>query len=369
MLRIVLTGGGTGGHIFPLIAVVEKIREQNRDVNFLYLGSGGEMETRAMAENSIAVKRIMSGKMRRYFSLLNFFDFFKLPIGMIQSLWHLFWYMPDVIFSKGGYVSVPVAFAAWIYMIPILTHESDAMPGLANRIIGKLSQRIAISYPSTKKYFPADKILLTGNPVREDINKGDKNAFIEKFKLTESRPIILVLGGSQGAQNINIAVTTVLNELLKLAQIIHQTGEEKYTQTIKMARAVGIKEGRDGYHPIPFLDSTDMRNALSAADIIISRAGANSISEIAANGKPAIFIPLPTAANNHQGMNAYFITEKGGAIVLEESNIGRNMLIARIEDILKDNVLREKLSKNIQEFYHADASGKIAQGVLDLAIS
>ncbi len=367
MIRVVLTGGGTGGHIFPLIAVADKIREKNNAVDFLYFGSGHELENKIMLENSIAVKHIMSGKIRRYFSFNNFVDCFKFPIGIVQSLWHLFWYMPDVIFSKGGYVSVPVAFAAWIYMIPILTHESDAMPGLANKIIGKMSERVAISYPSTRKYFSEHKILLTGNPVRNDINKGDKNVFIEKFGLTQSRPIILILGGSQGAQNINIAVTNVINELLKIGQVIHQTGESKYEETIKMARHMGVKEGRGGYHPVPFFDLTDMKNALSAADVIISRAGANSISEIAANGKPAIFIPLPTAANNHQGMNAYFITEKAGAIVLEESNIGRNMLIAKVEKILNDNELKEKLSKNIQEFYHADASEKIAQGVLELA--
>lgn len=369
MIRIVLTGGGTGGHIFPLIAVADKIKEKNSRVEFLYLGSGREMEKKIMNENSIDAKYIMSGKMRRYFSLTNFVDFFKLPIGIVQSLWYLFWYMPDVIFSKGGYVSVPVAFAAWIYMIPILTHESDAMPGLANQIIGKLSQRVAISYPSTRKYFPAEKILLTGNPVREDINKGDKNVFMKKFELTESRPVILVLGGSQGAHNINVAVATVINELLKIGQVIHQTGETNYEETIKLVRAKGVKEGRNGYHPVPFFDLTDMKNALCAADIVISRAGANSISEIAANGKPAIFIPLPTAANNHQGMNAYFLTEKGGAIVLEESNIGRNMLISKVEKILNDKELKEKLSRNIQEFYHADAPEKIAQGVIDLAIS
>lgn len=367
MIRIVITGGGTGGHIFPLISVVEKIREERNDVNFLYLGSQGEMERQAMQDKLIPIKYIMSGKIRRYFSFHNFVDFFKIPIGIFQALWHLLWYMPDVVFSKGGYVSVPVALAAWIYKIPILTHESDAMPGLANRIIGVLSQRIAVSYPHTKKYFDENKVLLTGNPIREDINRGNKEEFIKKFGLTESRPIILVLGGSQGAQNINIAITNVLPDLLKIAQIIHQTGKLNYEETIKLARAVGIKEGRDGYHPVPFLDLIDLKDALSAADLVISRSGANSISEIAANAKPTILIPLPTSANNHQGMNAYFLTENGGAVVLEESNIGKNMLVGKIEKILNDNELKDKLSKNIQEFYHADAAFKIAQGILDLA--
>lgn len=367
MKRIVITGGGTGGHIFPLISVVKKIREKDASVEFLYLGSGGEMEKKIMNENSISAKYIASGKMRRYFSLGNISDFFKIPIGIIQSLWYLLWYMPDVVFSKGGYVSVPVAFAAWVYMIPILTHESDAMPGLANRIIGIMSQRIAVSYPHTKKYFDEKKVLLTGNPIRDDINQGSKDVFLEKYHLTESRPIVLILGGSQGAQNINIAIANILNDLVKIAQIVHQTGESKYDEAVKAARVVGIKEGHDGYYPIPFIASEDMKNFLGAADIVISRAGANSISEIAANSKPAILIPLPTAANNHQGMNAYFITEKGGAIVLEESNIGRNMLIGKIEKLLSDNELRDRLSRNIKEFYHEDAASKIAQGVLDLA--
>lgn len=367
MIRIAITGGGTGGHIFPLISVVEKIREIESGVEFLYLGSGGEMEKRIMLENSIPSKYVMSGKMRRYFSLANIIDIFKIPFGIIQSLWYLLWYMPDVIFSKGGYVSVPVAFAAWVYMIPILTHESDAMPGLANRIIGVLSERIAISYPHTMKYFDEKKVLLTGNPVRNDINKGNKDVFLKKFNLTESRPVILILGGSQGARNINIAIANVLADLLKIAQVVHQTGENNYDETIKLARKVGIKEGRDGYHPIPFLDLNDMKNALSAADLVISRAGANSISEIAANGKPAILIPLSTAANNHQGMNAYFMSEKGGAVVLEESNIGKSMLIGKIEKILNDKELKGNLSKNIREFYHEDAPLKIAQGILDLA--
>lgn len=366
MIRIVLTGGGTGGHIFPLVSVAKKIREKERDVELLYIGSDNFLEKKVMSENGIPTKYVMSGKMRRYFSGSNFLDFFKIPFGIIQSLWHLLWYMPDAVFSKGGYVSVPVAFAAWVYSIPILTHESDSIPGLANRVIGVMSDRIAISYPRTRRYFAEKKVFLTGNPVRDDIDKGDRKAFLNKYNLTESRPVILILGGSQGAQSINEAITSTLDELVKLCQIVHQTGELKYEETIKMARAVGIKENRDGYYPIPFIESSEMKDFLAASDIVISRAGANSISEIAANGKPAILIPLPSAANNHQGMNAYYLSENGGAIVLEESNVGRSMLIQKVENLLSDRELREKLSNNIREFYHADAADKIAQGIIDL---
>lgn len=367
MIRVVLTGGGTGGHIFPLVAVAKKLREKKGNISLLYLGSKGELEEQAMRENNIRAKHIVSGKVRRYFSISNFVDFFKIPIGVIQSLWHLLWYMPDVVFSKGGYVSAPVAFAAWVYSIPILTHESDSIPGLANRMIGAMSDRIAISYPNTRRYFLESKILLTGNPIREDINQGDKNVFLEKLMLTESRPIILVLGGSQGARNVNEAITSILADLIKLGQVVHQTGESKYDETVKLARISGVKENHDSYYPIPFISPEDMKHALAAADIVISRAGANSISEIAANKKPAILIPLASAANNHQGMNAYFLAENSGAIVLEESNIGKSMLKSKIESLLGDKELRDKLSNNIKEFYHPDASEKLAQGIIDLA--
>jgi len=367
MIRIVLTGGGTGGHIFPLVAVAKKIKELDGSAEFLYLGSRGELEMQAMEENRIPMKYVTGGKMRRYFSVQNFLDFFKIPWGIMQALWHLLWYMPDVIFTKGGYVSVPVAFAAWAYSIPIFTHESDSVPGLANRMIGAVSDRIAISFPRTRRYFAESKVLLTGNPIRDDINQGDKEIFRKRFNLTESQPVILILGGSQGARNINEAIVAILDELLKLGQIIHQTGKSNYKEVIKKARAVGVKEGRDGYYPIEFINPNEMKDVLVVADVVVSRSGSNSISEIAANGKPAILIPLPSAANNHQSMNAYSIAEKGGAIVLEESNIGRNMLRSKIEKILSDKELREKMSRNIKEFYHLDATEKIARGIIDLA--
>lgn len=367
MIRIVLTGGGTGGHIFPLISVAKRIREKVGNVELMYMGSKEELEMNVMMENNIRSKYVMSGKIRRYMSGANIMDLLKLPLGVTQALWHLLWYMPDAVFSKGGYVSVPVAFAAWVYSIPILTHESDSIPGLANRFIGSMSDRIAVSYPRTRRYFSEKKVFLTGNPVRDDIAQGNREAFLKKYNLTESRPIILVLGGSQGAKSVNEAITSVLPELTKLGQIVHQTGKLNYEESIKMARVSGIKENRDGYYPVAFINPNEMKDFIAAADLVVSRAGANSISEIAANGKPAILIPLPSAANNHQGMNAYYLSESGGAIVLEESNLGRNMLIQKIESLFNDKELRDKLSNNIREFYHADASEKIAQGVIDLA--
>lgn len=366
-MRIVLTGGGTGGHIFPLVSVAKKIKEMDEHAEFLYLGPKGDLEKKVMEENAVNSKYVMSGKARRYFSLANIVDAFKIPIGIVQSLWYLLWFMPDVVFSKGGYAAVPIVIGAWIYRIPTLTHESDAIPGVANRIVGKFSKRIAISYPRAKRYFVEKKTFLTGNPVREDIAMGSKESCLQKFNMTESRPIVLVLGGSQGAQEINEAIANILKELLKITQIIHQSGIKNYKTAIKRARLAGVKEGRRGYVVVPFLESDDLKDAYAGADIIISRAGANSISEIAANKKPTILIPLATAANNHQKMNAYSLAEEGGAIVLEKSNLGRHILLQKINKIFQDDDLRKNLSNNIAKFYHSDASEKISTGLIELA--
>ncbi|MDD5652346.1 MAG: glycosyltransferase, partial [Candidatus Moranbacteria bacterium] len=158
-MRVVLTGGGTGGHIFPLITVADSIRKIDNQAEFMFMGPNSGLERRVMEKNRIRVRSVMSGKARRYFSLLYLLDIFKFPLGILQSLWHLLWFMPDAVFSKGGHGAMPVVIAAWIYQIPILTHESDSVPGIANRIIGKFSQRIHVSYPRAERYFVKDKVL------------------------------------------------------------------------------------------------------------------------------------------------------------------------------------------------------------------
>lgn len=184
-MRIVLTGGSSGGHLFPLVAVAKELRRiLGAQAELVYIGTGGPLEKRTMEKESIPAKHVLSGKRRRYFSWQNFIDPFKVPIGIIQSLWMLLWYMPDVIFAKGSYASVPVCIAGWIYRIPILIHESDARPGTANELIAKIARRVAASYPSAEKYFPAHEVALTGNPIRPEINQGSAQVLREKFELT-----------------------------------------------------------------------------------------------------------------------------------------------------------------------------------------
>lgn len=364
-MKIVLAGGGSGGHLIPLLAVAKKIKEKNQEATFLYIGPKGKMEKDMMDAEGISTKNILTGKFRRYFSFQNFTDIFKIIAGILQSFFILFVEMPDAIFSKGGYASIPVVIVAWIYRIPILIHESDAVPGLANDILGKFANRVAVSYPSAEEEFAAPEVVLTGNPLREDINKGDAQKAREMFGLVEERKTILIVGGSQGARVINNRVLSVLPELLEKYQIIHQTGEANFEEVKHRAGEMGYKIGREGYNAVPFIGS-EMKDIYAVSDLVISRAGANFISEIAANGKPSILIPLEGSANDHQRMNAYSLAKVGACIVLDENNLGKHIFLSRIDEIMNDEKLRQKLSKNIQAFYHPDAAERIAEGILEM---
>lgn len=364
-MKIVLTGGGTGGHIVPLVAVARKIKEKKPEAEFLFIGPNGKLEKKIMSAENIPMKSVMAGKMRRYASIFNFFDLFKIPLGIVQALWHLLINMPDAIFSKGGYASFPVVVVGWIYRIPILIHESDANPGLANSMLAKFSNRVAVSYPEAEKNFPADQAVLTGNPLREDIAKGDPQKARELFGISNSKKNIFIWGGSQGAGIINERVAEILPVLTKKYNVIHQTGEKNFEAAKHRAGVMGIKAGREGYYPSPFF-GPELKDILAFSDLIVSRAGSNSISEIAANAKPAIIIPIENSSSSHQRMNAYAIAKTGGCEVLEEGNLGEDMLLETIEKIIGNEALKNKLVSNIRTFYHPDAADRIAEGVIGM---
>lgn len=367
-MKILLTGGGTGGHIFPLVAVATKLREKvGSDLKLLYVGSGASLEREVMAREEIPAKFVKSAKIRRYFSLENLFDLWKLPIGFVQALWILLFFMPDAVFSKGGYVSIPVVIAAWFYRIPVFIHESDAIPGLANQLLAKFSKRIGVAYPSAEEFFPKERTAFVGNPMRESISTGDAYALRHKLGFTQSRKIILVLGGSQGSQTVNDAVVKNLPQILHRAQIIHQTGEQDFQRVLSFAAEQGVKAGHDGYYPVKFLDENFMRDAYALSDLVISRAGANTIAEIAANGKPAILIPLEGSANDHQRMNAYALAKIGAAIVLEENNLGEHIFLGKIDLVFEDENLRDAMKEKIKTFHHKNATEVITNGLIELA--
>jgi UDP-N-acetylglucosamine--N-acetylmuramyl-(pentapeptide) pyrophosphoryl-undecaprenol N-acetylglucosamine transferase len=364
-MRIILTGGGTGGHLTPLVAVAKKIREKMPDAEFYFIGPKGKLENDIMGQENIPIRNILTGKLRRYFSVHNIIDFFKIPLGIMKSMWLLLVLMPDAIFSKGGYASFPVVVVGWLYRIPILIHESDSNPGLANSMLGKFSRRVAVAYPEAEKYFPAAQVVLTGNPLSAVIDKGDINRARQTFNLTESRKVIYVTGGSQGSKSINDKVLRILPQLMHKYQIIHQTGENNFEEVCHMAGELGFKAERDGYFPVAFIRE-NIEDVFAVADLVISRASATTISEIAANKKPAILIPLETSASDHQRMNAYSLARIGGCVVMEESNMGGSMLLEKIDEIMDSEMLRNKLAENIGTFYHPDAAEKIANGILSM---
>lgn len=367
-MRIVLTGGGTGGHITPLIAVARKLTQKlGSELELLYVGSGAQMEKDFMGQEGIRAKHILTGKMRRYFSFRNVLDFFKAPIGFVQALWILLVFMPDAVFSKGGSVSVPVVLAAWIYRIPILIHESDATPGTANQILGKLANDIVLAYPYAQNYFESSRTAIWGIPVREDVLGGDPEEARKFFNFSQSKPVVLVLGGSQGAQIINQSVIKILPKLLNRAQVIHQTGEIDFENSVRLAGEYGAKVGHDGYWAAPFLDVSMLKNAFAVADLVICRAGSTFISEIAASQKASILVPLENSANDHQRMNAYEIAKIGGAIVLEETNLGKNIFWEKIEELLNNDEMRSAMAEKAHAFYHPNAAENIANGIIKLA--
>lgn len=367
-MRIILTGGGSGGHLTPLVAVADKLKTKlGSEVNILYVGSGAEMERTIMAEEGIPAKFVISGKMRRYFSLQNFVDFFKVPVGFVQSLWLLFRFMPDAIFSKGGYVAVPIVLAAWVYRIPIMIHESDSVPGVANQFLAKFANRIAVAYPTAEQYFPKEKTALVGNPIRAQVTGGDPVILRQELGFTQSRKTLLILGGSQGSKVINDAIVKILPQLLQHFQIIHQTGQANFDDVVREAAFMGVKAGHGGYYATPFMSANKLRDAFALSDLVVSRAGATFITEIAANGKPAILIPISQSANDHQQMNAYALAQIGAALVLEETNLGEHIFLEKINNILNNDELQQSMIEKIKTFYHPTAAEVIANGIIEIA--
>lgn len=367
--RIALAGGGTGGHIYPLVSVVDYLKEkylQQDSLEFLYLGPVGQLEKEIIGGRNIPQKSVLCGKMRRYFSFHNFVDAMKVPIGVIQALWHLFWFMPDVLYAKGGYASVPVVMAARVLRIPVLIHESDAFPGLANRFLGSLASRVAICFERAKIHFPPSKTFLSGMPVKNEAINGDASRAREYLQMNNiGKPVVLFFGGSQGARNVNEGIIEVLPDLIKKYQVVHITGRSNFEEVCQKVKDQEIDINGNEYRPIAYVDH-QMKDLYALAEVVVARAGATSIAEIAANQKPCLLVPLATSANDHQRINAYEIAKGGGAIVLEEDNFKRGMLLHYLDQIANHSVLRDNLIRSISKFYYSDANQKIGDEVMGL---
>ncbi|MFZ2048925.1 MAG: undecaprenyldiphospho-muramoylpentapeptide beta-N-acetylglucosaminyltransferase [Minisyncoccia bacterium] len=372
-MRILFTGGGTGGHFYPIVAVAKQLNEIVKEKKLLkpdlYYMSPTPYNEGLLYEMGITYKKNSAGKLRRYFSLKNFFDFFKTGWGVFTSLLQIWKIYPDVVFGKGGYGSFPALMAARILRIPVVIHESDTSPGIVNAWAGKFAERVAVSYPDAAKYFPTGKAILTGNPVREDIVEPITDGAREFLKLEENIPVIVLLGGSQGAQRINDILLEGLPELVKKYSIIHQTGKENFVECKSTAEAVLYNsEFKDRYKPFDYLNNLAMRMSAGVANIIISRAG-STIFEIAAWGIPSIIIPIPERISHDQRTNAFSYARAGACEVIEEHNLTANLLLSELNRLMSMPEEREKMSKSALAFYKPNAAREIAEEILKIALS
>lgn len=370
-MKIVLTGGGTGGHFYPLIAVSQALyqlaaEQKLVDVAIWYFAPE-PYNPRALFEEHITFVPIRAGKLRRYFSWRNFTDSFKTLWGMGQALWSLYFIFPDVVFSKGGYASIPTVWAAKVLGIPVVIHESDSRPGRANLWAGKFAAKVALSYPEAATYFKPDKVAITGNPIRSEIINPITNGAYEFLKLEPNIPIILILGGSQGATRINDIFLDLAPELIKSYQIIHQVGKANIVDVNKhLSYVLADSPERERYKAFDYLNETALRMTAGVADLIVSRAG-SAIFEFAAWGIPAILIPIPESISHDQRTNAFMYARSGAAAVIEENNLTKSVLTSEINRIIADRELRAKMSEAAKSFAKPEAAKTIAQALIDLA--
>jgi len=374
-MKILFTGGGTGGHIFPIIAVAREIKKiyhetisyQEENLELFYLGPKEKYYNNLIKQEGIRVSTIFTGKIRRYFSFQNFIDIFlKIPLGFVQGFFHILFLAPDLIFSKGGYGSIATVFWGWIFRVPIFMHESDIVPGLTNKVLSRFSLEIFTSFPQTE-YFPPSKMIQTGNPIRNEILNGSKEESKKIFNLKNEKPIIFIMGGSQGAQKINELVLSILPEFLANFEIIHQTGQNNFEQVQTETEAILSEDFKSIYHPVPFLNQNVLKHAYAAADLIISRAGSGSIFEIASYGKPSILIPLPSSAQNHQIKNAFAYSENGGGIIFEETNLTPHIFLEKIKYLFLHPEEMKNMENKALEFSRPKAATVVAEYLLIFA--
>lgn len=325
MKKIVLTGGGTAGHVTPNIALIPKLREHGYEIS--YIGSYEGMERKLIEDYDIPYYGIATGKFRRYFDLKNFTDPFRVLKGVFEAKKYLKQISPDIIFSKGGFVAVPVVRAAKSLNIPVITHESDMTPGLANRLCLPAATVICCNFPETMKTLPAEKAVLTGTPIREELKSGSREAGLAFTGFSGEKPIIMVTGGSLGAVAVNNAVRDALPELLTRYDIVHLCGRGKLDERLV---------GTDGYIQYEYIKE-ELPDLFAMADLIISRAGANAICEIATLNKPNLLIPLPSkASRGDQILNAHSFENQGFSMVIDEENLTTKTLIDGVDELYAD---------------------------------
>ena len=325
MKSIILTGGGTAGHVTPNIALLPRLKELQYDIH--YIGSYNGIEKELIEQFAVPYHGISTGKLRRYFSVQNFTDPFRVLKGMNEAKKLVKILKPDIIFSKGGFVSVPVVLAAKRRHVPAIIHESDMTPGLANKLTLPAATKVCCNFPETLEHLPEGKAVLTGSPIRQELLTGDKYKAREFLHFTSDKPIIMVVGGSLGAVAVNEAVRQILPELLKSFQVIHLCGRGKVDASLC---------GLEGYAQFEYIKE-ELRHLFALTDLVISRAGANAICELLALHKPNLLIPLSAnASRGDQILNARSFERQGFSVVLEEEELDHTILLNAIQALYKN---------------------------------
>ncbi len=341
----------TGGHITPAVATIEELREKYPDWEILFVGRKSALEGHITHSEEYRLIRglglkflpIMAGRLKREGGLRAVMGLTKLPVGIFQALWYVGWYKPALVISFGGYIALPVVLAAWTWRVPVITHEQTMRPGLTNRIIAHLAEKICISFPDTVSQFSGNKhIVITGLPVRQHVLRSPKKA---PFPIHPTMPLLLIVGGSTGSTSINEVVFAALPELLRTYTVVHQVGR------ISERRASDVESNlspaqRDRYLPVPYLSTDAYSYLLHKAALIIGRSGANTVTEIALCGKVAVFIPLPWAGGNEQYYNAKVLEDAGSAVILEQKNFSGESLIKHVHTIMKELPERNRKAKS-----------------------
>lgn len=335
--KIVFTGGGTAGHVTPNIALFPYLKQEGYDS--FYIGSYEGIEKRLIEDFQIPYYGISTGKFRRYFDLKNFSDPFRVMKGYHQAVKILKEINPDIVFSKGGFVSVPVIRAAASLKIPCIIHESDMTPGLANKLCIPVATKVCCNFPETVKYVPEGKAVLTGSPIRTELTQGSKLAALKLCGFTANKPVIMIIGGSQGATSINIMVREALPKLLEEFQVVHICGKDKVDNLMLTI---------PGYKQFEYL-KTELKDVFAMADVVVSRAGANAICELLALKKPNLLIPLQVGSRGDQILNARSFEEQGFSMVVREDYIDCDILTEKIKELYQNrHSYIEKMCKSDQ---------------------
>lgn len=375
-MKIVFTGGGTGGHFYPIIAVVEELQKIVRERKILepelYFFAPHPFDERVLFEHGITFVATPAGKMRRYFSLKNITDAIKTAVGIVETIFKLYRVYPDVVFSKGGYGAVPTLFAAKLLRIPVVVHDSDAIPGRATLMASPFAKKIALSYDEAVEYIPkkfVEKTAVVGNPVRDVLKNPAREGAHDFLELEKNVPVVLIVGGSLGSEKINDVVLSALPQLLAKYQVVHQTGEAHSESVQETARVILERnERRYRYKAFGSLSPLALKMAAGAADLIVSRAGSGSISEIALWGKPSILVPIPESVSRDQRLNAFAYAHAGACVVIEQANLAPNLLVSEIDRLFTNPKARTDLAEAAKKFARPQAGVVLANALLETAL-